>query len=637
MPNVNIVAHNLPAMFSNRQLGITNNSKAKSAEKLSSGYKINRAADDAAGLSISEKMRKRIRGLNQGMENMQDGVSVCQIADGALNEIQDMLHRMTELAVKSANGTNSESDRKDINQEINQLKLDIDRVAESTKFNEDIYPLKHQSRTTYEDIVIPGGVIKPNNISVDFDYTDVTFDARPFNENTPLSQISLFAQVNGTNTAADGKYYSLLYTGSETANSDWVLNGYASKTCYPTILYSDMDGGSRSVSFNSNQFKFVSFTQDNDAGRWERVFSYQDSSNPNVSFNLKQTVEMDSSGQNYTINTSIEDTGATALKNTAIIMNFDTSYKGGRNGDHNEGYYVNDGDVLPGQVLKESLYANPSLAGVSLANQLGSVGEKIWALYSKFDTGSQQSDGAIPNSFIVGAKDSSQANDWMPFAVEVQLKNANNDRGDFVILGEFDHTNKLNVFSNYGGTGTGDNIYGEDHTFSYGTMGKTNSISFGIINSGTVNPYIDDHLPDTIIRTSKVVEQKDLRIQCSDTSDDAIYIDLVDGTLKGIGLTDADVSTVDNARNTIDLVNNALGIVNGYLSSFGAQQNRLEHAIKVNDNTSENTTAAESRIRDTDMAEEMVKFSKDNILQQAGQSMLAQAQQGNQGILSLLG
>ena len=131
-----VVQHNLTAMNSNRMLGLTTASQAKSTEKLSSGYKINRAADDAAGLSISEKMRKQIRGLTQASSNAQDGISAVQTAEGALNEVQDMLQRMNELAVKSANGTNSETDRTYIQNEIDQLTTEIDRVSETTKFNE---------------------------------------------------------------------------------------------------------------------------------------------------------------------------------------------------------------------------------------------------------------------------------------------------------------------------------------------------------------------------------------------------------------------------------------------------------------------------------------------------------------------
>ena len=136
-----VVQHNLQAMNSNRMLGITQGSLSKSTEKLSSGYQINRAADNAAGLAISEKMRKQIRGLTQASSNAEDGISAVQTAEGALTEVHDMLQRMNELANQAANGTQSETDRSYIQDEISQLTTEIDRVAETTKFNE-IYLLK---------------------------------------------------------------------------------------------------------------------------------------------------------------------------------------------------------------------------------------------------------------------------------------------------------------------------------------------------------------------------------------------------------------------------------------------------------------------------------------------------------------
>ena len=160
-----VVQHNLTAMNSNRMLGVTTSQQAKTTEKLSSGYKINRAADDAAGLAISEKMRKQIRGLTQASANAQDGISAVQTAEGALTEVHDMLQRMNELAVKAANGTNSDSDRTAIQAEVDQLTTEIDRVAETTKFNE-TYLLKGDkdapkgysySYTTYTTSSVAGG------------------------------------------------------------------------------------------------------------------------------------------------------------------------------------------------------------------------------------------------------------------------------------------------------------------------------------------------------------------------------------------------------------------------------------------------------------------------------------------------
>jgi len=130
-----VVAHNLSAMNSQRQFSIVGKRQAKNAEKLSSGYKINRAADDAAGLAISEKMRRQIRGLNQGSNNIQDGISIVQVADGALSEVQDMLHRISELTVKAMNGTNAEEDRSYIQLEVEEIINEVDRIGKTTTFN----------------------------------------------------------------------------------------------------------------------------------------------------------------------------------------------------------------------------------------------------------------------------------------------------------------------------------------------------------------------------------------------------------------------------------------------------------------------------------------------------------------------
>ena len=141
-----VVQHNMQAANANRMLNVTTSAQSKSTEKLSSGYRINRAADDAAGLTISEKMRKQIRGLDQASTNAQDGVSSVQTAEGALTEVHSMLQRMNELATQSANGTNSNTDRKAIQDEIDQLTTEIDRVSETTKFNE-TYLLKGEAGT----------------------------------------------------------------------------------------------------------------------------------------------------------------------------------------------------------------------------------------------------------------------------------------------------------------------------------------------------------------------------------------------------------------------------------------------------------------------------------------------------------
>ena len=198
-----VVQHNITAMNSNRMLGITTGSQAKSTEKLSSGYKINRAADDAAGLSISEKMRKQIRGLTQASTNADDGVSAVQTAEGALTEVHDMLQRMNELAVQAANGTNSANDRQSIQNEIEQLTTEIDRVAETTKFNE-TYLLKGGSTKT--DYYMQGHDAGLNGTLID--------TAR--NATFKITQASVAA---GSSVTIGGKTYTIGMTSVSTVQA----------------------------------------------------------------------------------------------------------------------------------------------------------------------------------------------------------------------------------------------------------------------------------------------------------------------------------------------------------------------------------------------------------------------------------
>jgi flagellin len=178
-----VVQHNLTAMNSNRMLNVTTSTQAKSTEKLSSGYKINRAADDAAGLAISEKMRRQIRGLTQASANAQDGISAVQTAEGALAEVHDMLQRMNELAVKSANGTNTTKDREFINAEVAQLQTEISRVATTTTFNE-----KSLLNGTFDyDLQVGAEHDTAQTINVKIDGMDATtlgVDAGSLNVNT---------------------------------------------------------------------------------------------------------------------------------------------------------------------------------------------------------------------------------------------------------------------------------------------------------------------------------------------------------------------------------------------------------------------------------------------------------------------
>jgi flagellin len=460
--NIMVVQHNLTAMNSNRMLGLTTASQAKSTEKLSSGYKINRAADDAAGLSISEKMRKQIRGLTQASLNAQDGISAVQTAEGALTEVHDMLQRMNELAVKASNGTNSEDDRGYIQDEIDQLVKEIDRVSETTKFNE-TYLLKGDGTATRE-------VTKttPAQEAVDVKAEYVSGKG-----------VDNVALKNGKTLAANAVWYE---KGKTTA-----------------ITADDID----------------------------KLFEVK---NGNVV--LKEGVELFDAAADSATDFGAQLT-ANKVDNTAVQGVFEVG--------SSKVSTANDGSALVDAAGLNALF-----------NTDGSIKTKFYA---------QKTDGS-----------------WAEVGAEQVAKFIKVTPGQEAVAA---------------GTKTETETYTKALTLS-------------------------------------------LHVGADGNDDNKISLDIESMSAEGIGVKGLDVSTEDAATKSIETLKASIQKVSTQRSALGAIQNRLEHTINNLDNVVENTTSAESQIRDTDMATEMVKYSNNNILAQAGQAMLAQSNQANQGVLSLL-
>ena len=464
-----VVQHNLQAMNANRMLNVTTGQQAKSTEKLSSGYRINRAADDAAGLTISEKMRKQIRGLDQASTNAQDGVSSVQTAEGALTEVHSMLQRMNELAVQAANGTNSkESDRQAIQDEIDQLTTEIDRVAETTKFNE-IYLLKGDNAST-KNVYMKG------------------HDAGLKGALTDSAKSATF--VMDTLKAGDkykiaGKEYTI---GSSKTEITTAINAFATADNEITIdgisyTYKDANGG-----------KAAGWYKDGDQTNGTAIV---------VADTVKGGSKASVNGKDYT---AMTDQDANDIDD-------------------------DDSSVITAAEAKKKIKAE-----LLAANSIGTVNGDA--------TVSDGADAAGKTTYTI-TKGYATVADTLSFNLHVGA--------------DADMTNKITV-----------------------DIDVMNSANLGV---------------------------------------------------KGLNVTDA---TGTAATYAVDAISDAIAKVSSQRSALGAVQNRLEHTIDNLDNVVENTTAAESRIRDTDMAEEMVNYSKNNILAQAGQSMLAQANQSNQGVLSLL-
>ena len=448
-----VVQHNMQAANANRMLNVTTGQQAKSTEKLSSGYRINRAADDAAGLTISEKMRKQIKGLDRASTNAEDGVSAVQTAEGALTEVHSMLQRMNELATQSANGTNSNTDRKAIQDEIDQLTTEIDRVSETTKFNE-TYLLKGD------------GAEKAHNVNAH----DAGLDGVTLTDKGDEVDVTLKELNAGDKISIAGKNYTI---GALADDAKKLYDGVATD-------------GTATVTVN---------------------------------------------GKAYTV----QDTTPDTAKNEITKANLDKLVTAGVTVEYNgKSMTVMDADAN-GVDKKDS-----SIITAAAAYKLETA-EIVKA--SSIGTDTKATAGTLTNNTFTLTKGKVNYNDALSFNLHVGA--------------DADMTNKITV-----------------------NIDSMNSAGLGV---------------------------KGIK---ADTEQDATY--------------------------AIDAIADAISTVSSQRSALGAVQNRLEHTINNLDNVVENTTSAESRIRDTDMAEEMVNYSKNNILAQAGQSMLAQANQSNQGVLSLL-
>ena len=479
-----VVQHNLRAMNANRMLGITQGTLSKSAEKLSSGYKVNRAADDAAGLSISEKMRKQIRGLSQASLNAEDGISAVQTAEGALTEVHDMLQRMNELAVKASNGTNALSDRQTIQDEVDQLLTEIDRVSETTKFNE-TYLLKGDKDT--------------KTVTVNAQDAGIT---GTMTQNTTRATFTMNALSLGDTIKIGGTEYTI---GSNVANvKDSIANATAGEL----------------ITVDGTQYTVVAAGQANADKNMLEIGDIQD----------KIAAGSTAIYKGKTLTAMTDNTGADIGANKVAVD-----------------------DQRPQVITADKAYE-------MIAQEL-----------------------RLASS--VGATKTSAENNT-----------------------------------------TGGNAPGADTTL-YKTGGKVNGkdvIVYGL-DKGEVE------------RKEGLTFALHVGADADMTNKISVQIDALDTAGLGIQGLNVKDSTGASATYAIDAIADAVAHVSAQRSLLGAVQNRLEHTINNLDNVVENTTAAESQIRDTDMATEMVKYSNANILSQAGQSMLAQGNQANQGVLSLLG
>ena len=537
-----VVQHNLQAMNANRMLNVTTGQQAKSTEKLSSGYRINRAADDAAGLTISEKMRKQIKGLDQASTNAQDGVSSVQTAEGALTEVHSMLQRMNELAVQASNGTNSEDDRQAIQDEISQLTTEIDRVAETTKFNE-IYLLKgDKSGTTKTNTVAAHDAGLAGKLSESVDgKTTFTADALAVGDKVTIA----------------GKEYTLVDSADTADYTD--LNGFTAQA------------GDK-LTKDGETYTYVDAAGTTPAGQTAAAAGWFKDSNTGTGADTVTVAAGDKLTRSGKTTTFMGNAAATTTAKTLSEAQAEIK-KAAANSK-----VTIDGKEYTVSTKTDLTLAQPTATADDLANMLSSD--------SNFKIGNDQY-YVVPKG---SEKDSEITIDDAYKMMAKELETASSIGAD--------EKTKASVKNNGDGT----------FEITQGKVEVKKSLSFSL------------HVGADADATNK------------------INVDIDAMSAAGLGIKGINVKDDSGVAATyaIDAIADAVAKVSSQRSALGAVQNRLEHTIDNLDNVVENTTSAESRIRDTDMAEEMVNYSKNNILAQAGQSMLAQANQSTQGVLSLL-
>ena len=558
-----VVQHNLRAMNANRMLGITQGTLSKSAEKLSSGYKVNRAADDAAGLSISEKMRKQIRGLTQASLNAEDGISAVQTGEGALTEVHDMLQRMNELATKAANGTNALSDRQTIQDEVDQLLTEIDRVAETTKFNE-TYLLKGDKDTVKKYVSAKDaglvGTLSEGAARATFTMNTLKIGdtIQIAGKTYTIGEYEKASELDDAGTDPDDMYVHIKASlGLAKAGEQITLDGVQ----YTVVDDADTENADK------NMLKTVSIVKKVTEGshaiyKGVNYYAMRDSINP--------------------------ATGEEELD------------AGKRKDDHANGIDDTNANVITAQKAYEMVYKE-----LILANNIGTDVKaadinKDTGMHLTNSTGKDVAGGTVNDAAVT--KDNLEDHDAIDVGaanIQAQIKEA-----------AYKYTVDVDTTQGIINMTTNSN-YRDKITF--------------LIDKGQANVKEDLNFSLHVGADADMTNKIGVGIKALDTA--------------GLGIKGLNVKDTTGAMATyaIDSIADAIATVSSQRSLLGAVQNRLEHTINNLDNVVENTTAAESTIRDTDMATEMVKYSNANILSQAGQSMLAQGNQSNQGVLSLLG
>ena len=661
---MNVVAHNLVAMNAQRQFNIVNGRQSKTTERLASGYKINRAADDAAGLSISEKMRRQIRGLHQAAENIEEGIGYVQTADGALNEAHEILQRMNELAVKSANGTNTEEDREFIDCEVQQLKEELDRIFETTTFNErriwEITGNKKQIGTEKKQAVTSSTGYTSFDVTND-NYGVLAVNSYKVNANDAGIWISWKGHDNQNYQTEIVDWDTL-----EANNYSFEMSDYFDKQTYGKLF----DSAGKPV-----LKKKISFSVIESATKADIINSLN-----GVYMGGSESASFSARFENADGTVKSSDVSVTAL-----TMYYEASYASRANSANGRDFDAADDDFFeptstgnnPNLISKPSatdyIAARSSTEGWTFSFDIEGIGTVEASSVSLTYASGDDADDDINHWWEWKEYKSNGVTVRYKDDIDRQLGGTLGDVMDALTGAKGTNNPGLLTEQKGGGTNTGGTIdirfeIKSTTPFSYGDTTSRNVGSFilsvnvkatddeesvfnKITNALNENTILDFYssskgsdsasIGRMTAKTNKIDSPIwggacEFFVQAGTEANQHINIIYDSLSLLSLGLVDTNVRTTDACDEAITDIKDALKTISLQRSNFGAYQNRLEHAYKSNKNVEENTTASESAIRDTDMAETMVAHANQNILLQAGQAMMAQANQSKQGLLSLL-
>ncbi len=537
-----VVRTNTMAINANRQLNINNNQVSKSLQKLSSGYKINSASDDASGLAISEKMKSQIAGLDTASDNAQDGISLVQTAEGATTQIHSMLNRMVELATKSANGTiQDDVDREAIQNEVDALNDEISRIATSTDFN-GITLLDGSLSST-------SGATIASDITTDLSYS--------------------------TTAAVAGKYTTTAITTGTTFNAKGDSLSYTLSLDDGTSTTVEL---TQKVDANGNYY-----LEDQDGTTYSQTTATAVATSVDVVSALQEAFTTEVGGK-------FEVTAST----TAWTLSFESN---------NEG-------TAAAKVTGLSLTATDVTNGAGAASAI------------TVTTATTATDGAINI-------DTAAATSAITMYTGTNLNDAVfeiNGKSFVTAVSTTDVSDLDSSITVLTGSTVGDAL---NNAANQSTVEKLTGIDVTYTAASNLL-QLKSTVPDG--------SGQGLELQIGATSDsyNKVTVSIDNLSAEGLGVANLDVSSQDNATAAIETINTAINTVSENRGKLGALQNRLEYTIDNLDNTSENISSANSAIRDTDMATEMMSYTQSNILLQAAQSMLAQANSAPQAVLQLL-